>query len=335
MNILLTSVGRRGYVVEYFKKEFFSERKIFTSNSDLTHAMKMSDGYLLTPLIYEEHYIDTIIKYCKDNNISVVISLFDIDLLVLSKNEDRFKANNIELILAPHNSVEICNDKWKTYLFLKDLNIKTPKTYLSIGDVINAVDNKELSYPVILKPRWGMASMGIYIADDENELKVLYKKSHKDIFNSYLKYESSMTQDDPILIQELLLGNEYGLDVVNNLQGDYITCLAKQKLVMRAGETFLGLTVNNEIFSDIAKILSKNIKHKGLLSVDAFNVNGCIYVTELNCRISGHYPISHSAGFNYPAVLKSWLKHVVPNQSDMAFEEGVTVSKELNIIRLN
>jgi len=334
MNILLTSVGRRGYLVEYFKEVFAGERLIYTANSEMTYTMNQSDGYLLTPLIYEEGYVESIINFCQLNNISVVLSLFDIDLFVLAKNEQQFKANGIELILAPESSIELCNDKWQTFEFLKKLGLKTPKTYLSVEDVIAAVDSGDLAYPVIMKPRWGMASMGIYIADDEHELKVLYKKSCNDIFKSYLKYESELTKEAPVIIQELLVGKEYGIDVVNDLNTQYFTALAKQKVRMRAGETDLGLTVNIEPFEHVAQTLSNEIGHKGILSVDAFDVNGEIYVTEMNCRISGHYPISHAVGFNFPKVLQAWLNGQDIKPSDITFEEGIYVCKELSIKRL-
>ncbi|WP_105902596.1 ATP-grasp domain-containing protein [Vibrio gangliei] len=335
MNILLTSVGRRGYLVDYFKETFKNERKIYTSNSELTYTMKQSDGYLITPLIYENDYVETIIDFCKKENISVVLSLFDIDLFVLAKNENIFQENNITLILAPEHSVEICNDKWLTYEFLKSKNIKTPKTYLDVDSVLNEISDGNLSFPVILKPRWGMASMGIYIADDENELRVFYNKSYKDIFNSYLKYESELTKESPILIQELLIGKEFGVDVVNDLNSNYVTCFAKEKVRMRAGETDLGLTVNNGPFESISKLLANSISHKGILSVDCFDVDGDIYVTEMNCRISGHYPISHAVGFDFTKLLKAWLDGESVSSNLLKFEENIYVCKELAIKRLN
>ena len=335
MNILLTSVGRRGYLVDYFKEGFLKNRLIYTANSELTNTMKRSDGYLITPLIYEDSYIDTIITFCKKNDISIILSLFDIDLYILAKNEHLFLENGITLLLAPEKKVEVCNDKWETYHFLKSLDIATPKTYLNPSDALLAINSGELNFPLIIKPRWGMASMGIYIVDDEAELEVLYKKSCKDVFKSYLKYESALTEDAPIIIQELLIGDEYGVDVINDLNADYYTCLAKQKVRMRAGETDLGLTVESTPFEKIAKTLGENINHKGVLSVDCFLVNGEVFVTEMNCRISGHYPISHVAGFKFPELLRSWLDSVPVNKEDVAFETGVYVSKELQIKRLD
>ena len=65
----------------------------------------------------------------------------------------------------------MCNDKYATYIFLKEHGFNAPKTYLNIEDAKNNLD-----YPVILKPRWGMGSIGIYKADNFEELEVFYKK---------------------------------------------------------------------------------------------------------------------------------------------------------------
>ena len=47
---------------------------------------------------------------------------------------------------------------------------RCPKTYKSLQEVKVALDRKELDFPVIIKPRWGMGSIGIFIAEDETEL---------------------------------------------------------------------------------------------------------------------------------------------------------------------
>lgn len=70
---------------------------------------------LFLPLIYDLEYIPSIIRFCKENDVKAVLSLFDIDLFVLAQNADTFKKNGIELILAPVEFVKICNDKYATY----------------------------------------------------------------------------------------------------------------------------------------------------------------------------------------------------------------------------
>lgn len=269
MNILLTSAGRRAYIVDYFRQAQ-GVGNVYASNSNYTIALKHADGYFISPLIYSDDYIPSIINFCKEKDIKVVLSLFDIDLLVLAKHREDLKNHGIQLVLASADFVEICNDKYKTYQFIKSLGLQSPKTYLSEGDVKTAITNGELSYPVIMKPRWGMASMGIYKVENDDELHFFTQKCRRDIFNSYLKYESSMTADEAIIYQEIIEGEEYGLDVLNDLDGNYMATFAKQKVTMRSGETDLGRTAPSAPFEDTAKTIAAASRHEGICSVDCF-----------------------------------------------------------------
>lgn len=328
INVLLTSAGRRSYIIDYFKRTDGID-KVYASNSDYTIALKRADGYFISPLIYAENYISSIISFCKEKNIQVVLSLFDIDLLILAKNRKMFNDNGIRLILASEDFVEICNDKWKTYLFIKEAGLQSPKTYLHINDVKQAILDREIDYPIIMKPRWGMASMGIYKVDNELELDVFTAKCHKDIFNSYLKYESSMTPDEVIIYQEVIVGEEYGLDVLNDLEGNYIETFAKQKVTMRSGETDLGRTASNEPFINLSRTISGLSRHEGILSVDCFRNEKGIFVIEMNCRISGHYPLAYLAGFNYPQIVVDWINEKELDQSNLRFDDNLFIIKDL------
>lgn len=328
VNILLTSAGRRSYIIDYFKKTN-GIGKVYASNSNYTIALKRADGYFISPLIYSENYISSIVDFCKENEINVVLSLFDIDLLVLAKNRKIFEENGIRLILASPEFVEICNDKWKTYLFVKKLGLHTPKTYLTRDSVKKAISDGNLSYPIIMKPRWGMASMGIYKVDNDLELDVFTEKCHKDIFKSYLKYESSFTKDEAIIYQEVMDGEEYGLDVLNDLDGKYIGTFAKQKVTMRSGETDLGRTASNKPFTDATKKIASASGHEGILSVDCFKNDNGIFIIEMNCRISGHYPLAYLAGFNYPQIVVDWMNGKELNFENLSFKENLFIIKDL------
>ncbi len=334
IKVLLTSVGRRGYIIDYFKK--IENVEVHASNSQYTYSMTKADSHFITPLVYENDYIEVLIEYCYKNKIHAIMSLFDIDLLVLGKNAYRFEGIGTKVLHAPAESLRICNDKWATALFANNNAINTPKTYLSITRVKNEILNNKLDFPLIIKPRWGMGSIGLYKVDNEQELDVLYKKCVKDVFTSYLKYESNETKDEPLVIQEFLKGKEYGLDVINDLEGNYVALVAKQKVQMRSGETDIGLTVDNKMFEGFAKRVSSLIKHVGVLSVDVFVCNDKeIYLIEMNCRISGHYPVAHCAGVNYPLQLIKWLRNEQTELSLLDYNRGIYVVKELQPIAID
>ena len=328
MNILLTSAGRRAYIVDYFK-QCEGIDKVFASNSEYTIALKRADGYFISPLIYDATYIPSLISFCQEHDIKALLSLFDIDLLVLARHRAEFEEAGIRLILAPASFVEICNDKWLTYQFISSLKLQTPKSWVTMESLLDAIDGGEVDYPILIKPRWGMASMGIYKVENEEELRVLSEKCRRDIFRSHLKYESQSTPDEAIIYQELLSGEEYGLDVINDLEGNYVGTFAKQKVAMRSGETDLGRTAESAPFESVSRSIAAASRHEGILSVDCFKTERGIFVIEMNCRISGHYPLAHIAGVNYPQLLVDWLHGKPTNLKWLSFRPELYIVKDL------
>ena len=75
MNVLLTSVGRRAYMVKYFQEVLAGSGEVHVCNSDdLTVAFHYADYSVITPLIYDDNYIPFLLKYCKENHIDILIS---------------------------------------------------------------------------------------------------------------------------------------------------------------------------------------------------------------------------------------------------------------------
>ena len=332
MNILLTSVGRRGYLVQYFKEALNGDGKVFVSNSDAhSPAFKYADEHVVSPLIYDEGYIDFLLDYCKKNNVEMLISLFDIDLYVLAKNKEIFDEIGVTVVVSDADFIKVCNDKWLTYQYLSKRNISTPKTYLDLESVENDISNKLISFPLIVKPRWGMGSLEIFTADNLEELNIFYKKIKRNIENSYLKYESKQDLDNCVIIQQKIKGFEYGVDIIDNLNGNYQNTVIRKKIGMRAGETDAAEIVKNNEILDLAKKLAKHSKHIGNLDMDILSDGKKYYILEMNARFGGGYPFSHLAGVNLPLALIQWKKGLEVNQDILNAEIGVIGQKDLVI----
>ena len=334
MNILLTSVGRRTYMVNYFKEALNGIGLVHAANSTETYSISVADKSVIKPLIYDENYIEFLLHYCLENNIKVVISLFDIDLPVLAKNKARFAEHGISVIVSDFEFVQICNDKWLTYNYLRENGFSTPISFLTVQDTLDAIVNNEINFPLINKPRWGMGSIGIFQADNEEELKILYKKKLNSINGSYLKFESQQAPENSIIIQEKLLGNEYGLDIFNNLKGDLLTCVPKRKLAMRAGETDSAEIIGNSKLFEIGTKLSQLSKHIGNLDVDCFLIGKEFFILEMNCRFGGQYPFTHLAGANFPKVLINMILNEEIEKKNLQVKTGTIGIKDLYPVKL-
>ncbi len=329
MNILLTSVGRRAYMVKYFQKILHGDGEVHVCNSDdMSVAFQYADRRVVAPLIYDESYIPFLLDYCEKNQIRMVVPLFDLDLPVLARNKDKFSAIGTTVIVSSPEFVEICNDKWKTYVFLTANGFKTPRTYLKRADAEKALSEGEVCYPVIVKPRFGCGSIAVSAVHDDREFESYDYLVRNNIQNSYLKYFSAGSEDR-LIYQEMLDGQEYGVDVINDLDGGFRNAIVKKKLAMRSGETDIAETVRHDKIYSVAERLAAVSKHIGNMDCD-FVVHGQdIYILELNARFGGGYPFSHIAGCNLPEALVKWCTNADVDKDLLTAEIGVRSYKEL------
>lgn len=312
-NILLSSAGRRTYLVNWFRDALDGAGEVHASNSDgSATALAAADKGVVTPLIYSSDYIPFMLNYCAENKIGAIIPLFDIDVPVLAEHRALFEEIGCLPIVAPVEFARACSDKLRTARLLKTEGIGTPETYIGAEEYLAAVGEGNESFPAFIKPRWGMGSIGLAKAYNEMELNVLCGVVQREVKDSYLRYESSSVEaDQSVIVQPSLLGKEYGMDVVCDLEGSYRGCVVRRKLAMRAGETDVAEIVEpDERFIELAQRLACISHHLGNMDVDVFDVDGSLLVLEMNARFGGGYPFSHAAGIDLPSALVSWLRGV-------------------------
>ena len=335
MNILFTSVGRRTYLVNYFKEVLKENGKIHVMNSnENSPAFFAADKAVVSPLIYDDNYINFLLEYCVQEKIDAIIPLFDIDLPVLSHNKEKFTNIGVALVVSPAEFIDKCNDKWHMYKFLRENDINTPLTYKSLNEAEKALERGDMSYPIIVKPRWGMGSIGVYEVCEKKELEVLYDKAKREILRTYLKYESNRNIEESVLIQEKIFGSELGVDIINDLNGKYRATVVKQKLSMRSGKTDCAVTICNQNVSLMGEKIAGISKHIGNLDVDVIADGGIYNVIDMNARFGGGYPFGHLAGVNLPLAIVSWLKGEDVAEEVLTPKIGVKGQKNIEIVTL-
>lgn len=330
MNILFTSSGRRGYLLQYFREALGETGLIHASNNQpLVSSFAYADFTVQAPLIYDPEYVPFLLRYCEQHQIDAIIPLFDIGLPTLSKNRNKFYEIGVNVVVSDEAFIEVCNDKWETGEFLDRHGFKTPKMFYTQDTTKIAIQNKEINFPLFIKPRWGMGSIGVHRANDIVELDFYFNLCKKEVHNSYLKYES---QDDPersVVIQEQLPGEEFGLDVINDLKGNHVTVFVKKKLAMRAGETDAAITVDDGTLQQIGKKLGETTGHRGVLDIDVFYDGSNAYILDMNARFGGGYPFSHIAGADIPQAIIHWLRNTSAPSSCFTLQANVSGVKDV------
>lgn len=319
MNVLLLSVGTRNKVVKYFKENLKDIGNVIATDCwELAPAIYDADKYYIVPKINEPNYIDVILDICKKENIVGVLSLIDPELLLLSKNIEKFNQCGVKCIISPYNSVDMAFDKMKMYDFCINNGINTIQSYNNITSFENDYNNHKINFPVFVKPICGSCSINIQKVNDFETLRDLFRRF------------------DNLMIQKFMCGQEIGADVyIDSIAGQVISIFTKKKLLMRAGETDKSVSFKDEkLFNFIENFVLKS-GYRWNIDLDIFEVNGEYFISEVNPRFGGGYPHAYESGCNF-------IKYIINNLNGVAnlpqvgeYESNVFMMKylDLKIIR--
>jgi len=335
MNILLTSVGRRSYLVDYFKHALQGNGKVIATNSvSNTTGMFSADVAKVIPTGDDPNFITSLLSICKQYDVKILCSLHDWETPFIARHFDQFLSEGITPIMPKLNIVDICLDKFKSFQFALSIGVPSPLCFLEIEKALEAIEHKIIDYPLILKPRWGQGSIAMQKVNCIEELTFFYKLMHKNILNDTINYQAEDNQNKAILIQQFISGKEYGVDIVNDLKGEFATCFIKHKVAMRSGETDIAETVSVPEIEQMSRKISEATKHLGNLDADFFMADdGRILLLELNPRFGGGYPFSHIAGANIPAALISWAEGIEPNPDWLTVDIGIRSYKDITLVK--
>lgn len=335
MNVLISSVGRRNYIVEYFQEYLKDKDNVIVVNSiENTSGVFASSKSIIAPPIDSEEYIPFLLTVCKEHNVTLLVSLFDQDLMKISSNKSLFQNNGIAVAVSDKEVIELTFDKFKFIGFIESIGLNSPKTFKGSNSISKIISQDKLSFPLMLKPRWGTGSLATQIVTDQDEYNFFIKYLKKKLKSTYINKVSSLSVQNEILVQEFIEGEEYHLDVINDFSGNYVTTFPKKKLGMRGGETEAAVTIKDTQLMEIGAVLGKELKHVGLLDIDLMkNSKGKYFIIDANPRFGGGYPFSHEAGANIPACLISWAKNEAPNPLWLEIKYGVLSVKGIKLYR--
>jgi carbamoyl-phosphate synthase large subunit len=331
MNVLFTSIGRRNYMIPFFRESFSG--KLFASNSIAqTSGMFEADQAFVSPPIKSSAYIPFLLDLCRTHQIQLIIPLFDMDLSVLSKEKAKFESIGTRIIVSDAETIEKCFDKLAYANLSNGKSILAPATFTNLQAATTAINNGTLRFPLIVKPRWGTGSIATSVVESQESLENTFNHLEAQLGESFLQDPVPTGQKNQMLIQEMAIGQEYGVDIVNDLKGEFFTAVVKRKLAMRAGETDMAEVVENELLTNVAKEISALTKHIGMLDADFIITNeGEVFLIDLNPRFGGGYPFSHLSGLNVPELYKKWLNNEQPSPADLTIAYGAVIAKGISL----
>lgn len=330
-NILFTSIGRRNYIINFFRKHF-SGRMIATNSIEYTSGMFEADKYYISPKIKSKDYIPFILEICQKENIDIIVPLFDMDLSALCELKQKLNEKGIILFASNKEIIDVCFDKLAYTNYFTSKNIKFPITFDSYDSFYNYIKNNPTKSNWILKPRWGTGSIATELNLKTESIKEYYEIMSDKLRKSYIDNPTHHDALNHIIIQEQIIGIEYGIDIVNDLEGNHVITIPKRKWSMRSGETDVATTELREDLIELGKTLSKELRHIGVLDADIILTESSIpYVIDLNPRFGGGYPFSHEAGLDVPFFLSKWITGQKIDNSMIKIINNLTLAKGISI----
>ena len=316
MNILLTSVGRRGYLVRYFKEALGSAGQVWGGdNSPHSPAFAYCDGTAILPQVQKDHYPQALLDICQKNNIDIVIPLIDPELEILAPCQQQFQNVGVMLLVSPPETIEMASDKYQTWQFAKKNGLQAPQTFVDLALALDQLTGGGLHWPVMVKPRKGSASINITTCHDKLQLEAAFQAT-----------------DEP-MIQEILEGTEYGYDLFGDCNFNPVSVFCKEKLAMRAGETDKAVSTADPVLIDFGRELLENMKLLGPADVDVILTAEGPKLIEINPRFGGGYPCSHIAGAEFCSKVIAMRNGETLTPDIGACPDGICMLKQDEIIQ--
>lgn len=283
-NILFLSAGRRVELISAFRTEIISKKlpiKILATDlkTQLSAACQIADVHIKAPNVTDPIYPDFLFEVCTLHEIGLVIPTIDTELLLLSTIRKKFLEKGIHIIISDESLIRICRDKRLSSIFFQDIGIDVPTIY--------PID--KITFPCFVKPYDGSCSSGVNLVQHENELTKAMLNDEKMIFMEFIdnSYE------------------EYTVDAYYNQESKLKCLVPRQRIEVRGGEVNKGITKRHFLYNHLLPKLRSLPGARGCLTFQFFVNEQTEHIVsiEINPRFGGGFPLTYSAGANYPG----WL----------------------------
>src|SRR5262245_15419506 len=215
LDVLITAASRRVPLVQAFRDALASAgargRVLVTDVNPLSPAVHTADGWHLVPMADDPAYVDELVALCQRERIALLVPTIDDELEVLSRAIHRFARVGTRVAVCSEHTNRICNDKYDTCSYLRSRGVAAAESFLPLQLP------QEPRFPLFVKPRVGRGGVGAFAARNARELEF------------FLEYVGT-----PI-IQEYLDGPEFTIDMLCDFEGNPLSIVPRERVVIRAG----------------------------------------------------------------------------------------------------
>jgi carbamoyl-phosphate synthase large subunit len=297
--VLISSVGRRSQLIECFRRAFLElgvDGRVLGMDLDPTRAPAayLVDECFRVPRCTDAGYLGEVLRICTEERVDLIVPTNDNELPVYAAARAMIAGCGIDLAVSHIETVEIACDKTLTHRFLRSHGIPTVRQADEAKVLASLVD---WTFPLIVKPRRGSASIGVIKADSEIMLR------------------SVLGDGRGLIVQEFARGFECTVNLYVDANGKCICCVPHRRIEVRGGEVSKAITMRDPRVISVARNVAETLPGAyGPLNVQCFVDGESVVVTEINARFGGGYPLAFEAGANFPLwLLQSRLRRPLPS----------------------
>jgi carbamoyl-phosphate synthase large subunit len=268
----------------------------------LAPALYHADEHALVPRVDDPDYIPALRALVEQHDVRLIVPLTDLDQVTLAGSRKDLGA---VVLLPDAEIVERLEDKYLAHLLFVERGIASPPTWLPNG-VPDGV-----SFPLLVKARHGFGSRHIYRAADRAQLG---------FFLGYTPVDS--------IVQSCLGGEEFSIDVFCDLEARCLNAIPRTMIESKGGESIKGMSIRDELLIELARDVSEKLQLVGPANIQCFReADGAHYVTDINTRFGGGFPLPLAAGGRYPELALALARgeHPEPRLGD--FREGIVMTR--------
>ncbi len=302
-SILITGVGAvigQG-IIKSLCNENLPFRLVGIDASSSAVGFQWTDASYTVPRADNPSWVSSIIEICNKEKVILVLPGIEQDVKVLLENKDKLvKSTKALPLLNSSEALRVGFDKWELYCFAKQNEVPMPLTWL-VNDV-NTDLMLDTSYPLLLKPRKGMAGKGIHKVENRGDFDFWIKRIQN---NDYILQQHIGDDDDEYTVS--ILGFRDG-----TLSEPFVL---KRKL--NYGSTFEAETIcDSDLSNEVSRIAGK-LKIVGPTNFQFRKVENEYFLLEINPRFSSSTSIKSAFGFNEPLMA---VKSFILGQSQVSLE---------------
>ena len=272
--VLLTGAG--GVVIPYLIRSLKEKGyRVLAADMDPSAVgLYLADRGYTVPAGNSPDFLPVLRRLCRREKIDVVIPLVDEELLAALELEDEGF-----IVLTPRRAfVDLCLDKYRLAIALKDAGLPAPATTLADGA-------EPGDPPFIVKPRRGRGSRDVHLLKSLDEL-ASFRKARQGLL-------------DRFLVQEYIGGKEFTVSVVAWRDGKLLAVVPKE-IISKKGVTRSAVTRRNRKIEDLCSRIQRELHADGPFNVqlrlDA--VSGDPIPFEINPRYSTTVSLTMAAGID-------------------------------------